>query len=304
MLTSTLESVVAQHPQPAGGMEVVVVDNSQGNSDYVRRLTTEMADGAPMPLRYVHEPVRGLGFARNTGIAAAQGEVIAFVDDDAVVDPTWVVELLRVYDETDAAVVGGRVDPIWEGERPSWLGEELYGYLSLLNYGAERKRCTFPNYPFGVNISFHRKALEAVGTFSTSLGGGGAPTYLMDEIDLCQRIERAGFQIMYTPTARVGHLVPRSRQTRSYFLRRAIVLGRSTARMGWVPSGRAVAVLRSAKGEVQAAIRAARHAGRALLHLAGRRERGFVSESRHVIWNASWMWETGLLTLKGTTPRA
>jgi GT2 family glycosyltransferase len=279
-------------------MEVLVVDNSPRETDAVSAVAAKIARETSVAVRCVREPHPGLGFARNAGITAAQGEIVAFVDDDAVVDPAWAAEVLRTYDETGAAVVGGKIDPIWTVNRPAWLGDDLLGYLAILDYGPERKLCHFPNYPFGVNISFRRSVLLEIGGFATSLGGGGAPTYVMDEIEVCRRIERAGLPIVYTPAARVGHVLPASRLTRSFFLRRAALLGRATARMGWTASNRHTALARCAKGELLAAGRAIRHGARALVLFAGRREQGFVSECRHLIWNATWMWETGLLALK------
>jgi len=297
-LDTAIRSLVAQEWSPTGGLEVLVVDNSRGVSTFVPRVVEEIAQDSAIPVRYAREPQVGLGFARNAASANADGEIVAFVDDDAVVDPGWARALLATYGETDASAVGGRVDPLWDGERPSWLGDELLGYLSIVDYGPERRECHFPHYPFGVNISFRRSTLEAVGGFATALGGGGAPTYLMDEIDVCRRMERAGYRIYYTPDARVQHLVPASRMTQAFFFQRAAVLGRATARMGWSSPEVPRTLPACLKGEVLAGQRALRHGVRALLLRATRHERDYVSERRHLIWNATWMAEMGSLALK------
>ena len=304
-LDEALASVTSQALPPTCTIELLVVDNSQTTTDFVRFAADAAAQGSPVPVRYVREPQRGLGFARNAAIEAAQGELVAFLDDDAVADPSWAANLVAAYRETGAAVVGGRVDPIWEVDRPGWLGDDLLGFLSILDYGPDRSVCHYPHYPFGVTIAFRRTLLEHLGGFNTALGGGGAPTYLMDEIELCSRIERAGQTIVYAPEARVRHLVPAGRTTRAFFLQRAAVLGRAAARVGWtagdVRAPRSVRLLASyARGEIQAAVRAARHGLNALVTLATGREQAFVSQSRHVVWNLSWMWETGLIALKGT----
>jgi len=304
-LEETLRSVVAQRLPPGCTIELLVVDNSRRTSDFVRFVVEEVAADAAIPVRWVREPRPGLGFARNAGIDAAKGELVAFLDDDAVADPTWAADLVAAYRETGAAVVGGRVDPIWEVERPAWLGDDLLGFLSILDYGPDRSLCRYPHYPFGVNIAFQRSLLVQLGGFNTALGGGGAPTYLMDEIELCTRIEQAGGQILYVPRARVRHLVPAGRTTRAFFLRRAAVLGRAAARVGWTAEGtqtpRSVAQLAlCAKAEMQAAVRTVRHGARALVTLLTGREQEFVSQSRHVVWNLSWMWETGLIAVKGS----
>jgi len=297
-LDAAIRSLVAQDWCPPGGMEVLVVDNSRGVSTFVPRVVDEIAQESPIPVRYTREPEVGLGFARNAASAHAEGEIVAYVDDDAVIDPGWARALLATYAETDASAVGGRVDPLWDGERPSWLGDELLGYLSIVDYGPERRECHFPQYPFGVNISFRHSALESIGGFATALGGGGAPTYLMDEIDVCRRLERAGHRIYYAPDARVQHLVPPSRMTHAFFFQRAAVLGRATARMGWSSPDVPRTLPACLKGEVLAGRRALRHGLRTLLLRVTRRERDYVSERRHLIWNATWMWEIGSLALK------
>jgi hypothetical protein len=258
-------------------------------------LVEEVRPDTPLAVRWVHEPNAGLGFARNAAIASATGRVIAFLDDDALADPNWTAELLEVFKTSDAAVVGGRVDPLWEGDRPAWLNDEFLTFLSILDYGPTRARCTFPKYPFGVNIAFQRAMLVQVGGFATALGGGGKPTYTMDEIDVCRRIEAAGGDIIYAPAARVRHRVPAQRLRRSFILRRAADVARSTVRMSWQNAPRP-SVASSAKGEAQAAVRAVRHAARALTRLTHAGGGDFVAESRHVVWNLAWMWETAILT--------
>jgi GT2 family glycosyltransferase len=304
-LAKALDSVAEQELLSGCAIELLVVDNSQQTTSFVKRATDDVSDRSRMPVRYVRESRRGLGFARNAAIDAARGTLVAFLDDDAVADADWAGKLVAAYRDTGAGVVGGRVDPIWEIDRPAWLGDELLGFLSILDYGRERARCHYPHYPFGVNIAFERSMLVELGGFNTALGGGGAPTYLMDEIELCSRVERSGREILYVPDARVQHLVPAARTTRSFFLQRAAVLGRAAARVGWATdSARATntaeRLTACLKGEAFATVRALQHAVKALHTLSTGREQAFVSQSRHVVWNLSWMWETGLIALKGT----
>ncbi|MHB0869178.1 MAG: glycosyltransferase [Chloroflexota bacterium] len=295
-LDGSLRSLLAQERRIPVEYEILVVDNSREDTGFVRKTAASVASDSAVPVRYAREPQVGLGFARNAAIAAARGEVVAYVDDDVVVDPGWLSELARVYRETDAAAVGGRIDPIWESDRPRWLGDELLGFLSIVDYGPERKRCRYPNYPFGANISFRRAVLLEVGGFATGLGGGGAPTYLMDEIELCRRVERAGGTILYAPLAVVGHIVPASRLTRGFFLKRAVILGRANARMG-LGAADSFSRVRAAKGLLLASGRAARHGARASILSLARRESDSLSESRHLVWNLAWMWETALMAM-------
>lgn len=296
-LEGSLRTLLGQDPDTPVDLEVVVVDNSRHDNGFVQGVVERCARSAGVPVQCVRETRVGLGYARNAAVAAAEGEVIAFLDDDVLVDPRWASELVKAYRETGAAVVGGRIDPVWTVERPPWLGDELLGYLSILDHGPDRKLCSYPRYPFGANISFQRDLLRELGGFATNLGGGGGPTYLMDETEVCRRVERAGRQILYAPTVRVGHIVPASRVTRDFFVKRAAVLGRATARMGCQGDG--VGWCTRAKGLPMAALRAARHAARAALFSLAGRKRESLSEERHLAWNLAWMWETALIAVKG-----
>jgi len=295
-LEGSLRTLVAQEGA-LSEFEVLVVDNSREDKGFVSGVSSAVARDTGVPVRCVRELQVGLGFARNAAIAAAGGEVVAFLDDDVVVDPHWATELATAYRETDAAAVGGKIEAIWGAPRPPWLGDELLGYLSILDYGPERTWCTNPGYPFGANISFRKETLLELGGFATSLGGGGAPTYLMDEIDVCRRLERAGGHILYAPTVKVGHIVPPSRLTRAFFMNRAVFLGRTTARMGC--GGSVLSRQRLLKGLPAATWRVAAHGGRCLWFTVTRRERQLASEGRHLAWNLGWMWETILLAGRG-----
>ncbi|MGE5620249.1 MAG: glycosyltransferase [Sphingomonadaceae bacterium] len=295
-LEGTVRSLLVQVPTIAAKHQILVVDNSRVDTGFVRRVVDAAAMHSPIPVRYTREARPGLGFARNAAIAAAEGEIVAFVDDDVVADPSWLLELVRAYRETGAAAVGGRIYPIWESRRPPWLGDQLLGFLSIVDYGPDRRRCQYPNYPFGANISFRRDLLLKLGGFATGLGGGGAPTYLMDEFELCRRVERAGGAILYAPSAVVGHIVPASRLSKSFFLKRAVNLGRANARMALSETD-AFSRAAAAKGLLLAAGRVLRHGARASLLSVARRECESLSESRHLAWNLAWMWETTLLAL-------
>lgn len=299
-LRGTLRSLLAQEFAASVNFELLVVDNSRADSGFVERVIAEASREGGLPVRHVRESRVGLGFARNAAIAAAAGEIVAFVDDDVVVDRAWISELVRAYRETGAAVVGGRIEPLWGSARPDWLRDDLLGYLSLLDYGPERRECRYPRYPFGANISFRHDLLVQLGGFTTTLGGGGAPTYLMDEIELCRRVERAGKRIVYAPTVKVQHIVPASRLTRGFFLHRAAILGRATVRMGLAAGATPISTWASGKGLLLAGSRVVRHGARAFLFAVAGRDGEVLSESRHVVWNLAWMWETALVLARST----
>jgi Predicted glycosyltransferases len=88
-----------------------------------------------------NEQSLGAYAARNVGIKAAQGEILAFLDDDAVADEKWIENLVNTYRELDAMAVGGKILPTWLPCKPAYFPEELYWLVGVTHKGfAEDKR--------------------------------------------------------------------------------------------------------------------------------------------------------------------
>ncbi|MHB1929633.1 MAG: glycosyltransferase [Acidimicrobiales bacterium] len=209
--------------------ELLVVDNgsTDGTSQYLDALAR---DGA---LRALVEPILGLIPARNAGWRAAVGRIVAYLDDDAVVEPGWVPAVLATF---GAGVVGmaGRIRLGWPARRPTWLPAELESLYSGLDLGGERKGISLPNHPYGANMAVLRTELEAVGGFS-GVGRSGGKLYSNDEIPLFSAIEGRGDVVVYEPAACVVHHVAPSRVSVRWLMRRSLYQGRSDARLDGVP---------------------------------------------------------------------
>lgn len=196
--------------------EVIVVDNN--SNDQTRQIVESYPE-----FRYVFEDKLGLSHARNTGIDKARGDIVAFIDDDAEAEPDWVAALLRVYDTVpDAWAAGGRVLPIWDGQRPEWLSDEFVPALSIRDYGVDTRPLDWPNEGMiGTNCSFRREVFSTFGNFDIKLGRVGPILFSFEEADLQRRLTEAGHQIYHT-NAVVFHHVPPSRMNRKYFSKRAL----------------------------------------------------------------------------------
>lgn len=199
--------------------EIVVVDN--GSTDDTAETLRELSAGSlPAPLRPVVETSRGVSHARNRGVAEARGEWIAFFDDDQVAEPEWLGELLAIAQERDVRCAGGRVRLLLDDEQLRRLPRECRGLLGE-SAPVDQPRPYDRDMMFGTgNLLVHRDVFAAVGVFDTSLVEGGEDT------DLFRRIEAAGFASWYTPTAIVGHTVPRYRTSERYLLW-------TSRRIGW-----------------------------------------------------------------------
>jgi glycosyltransferase involved in cell wall biosynthesis len=193
---------------------IVVVD---GNERLGERLRSELgARAIPNTL------APGLGGARNSGLAAASGAVVAFLDDDAVASPQWVERLAAPYADERVAAVGGSAEPVWEGDRPAWFPPEFDWVVGCSYLGMPERAQPVRNL-FGCNMSFRRRLLEELGGFRLGYG--------CDETELCIRLAQRwpDKQILYLPEAKILHHVPADRVRLLRFLRRCYFEGGSKA---------------------------------------------------------------------------
>jgi len=229
LLALALDSVLAQRTSVP--YEVIAVDNN--STDHTREVVERAAKGAAAEVRYVFEPVQGSSAARNAGIAAARGEILAFLDDDVIAEPDWLAALADAYARVpDAWAVGGRVTLRLPDRLPGWLGPLdglVASYLSEQDLGEDLTRIEFPRGLISANLSVKREALQRVGGFAQDLGRFGGLLLSGEDLELCWRIQRAGGGVYYCGRASVSHLVPPERLTKPFFRRRAYWQGRTEA---------------------------------------------------------------------------
>jgi Glycosyl transferase family 2 len=202
---------------------IVVVDHNRALLELVRRHATEV-------VAIENEEGPGLAGARNTGVRAARGELVAFLDDDAVAARDWIERLADAYRDPRVLGVGGAVLAVFEGRRPRWMPEEFDWVVGCSYRGQPGERSPVRNL-IGCNMSFRRESLERVGGFAAGLGRVGADALGCEETDLCIRLSRETERavILYDPAVRVGHRVPRERARFGYFLTRCHAEGLSKA---------------------------------------------------------------------------
>ncbi|RIJ32313.1 glycosyltransferase [Henriciella mobilis] len=201
--------------------EVIIVDNSPPSPDM--EVYRERYEDHPV-VRYIVESIPGLSNARNVATREADSPYVAFLDDDAIASHGWLEGVLTAFERfgDKVGVVGGRIDPIWETGRPSWVSDKLLGHFSVVNWGGECRIAKKDEWFAGANVSFRKSALEAVGGFDVSLGrtGGGAVLLSNEETAVSDKIQELGYQLVYAPEARVDHLVESKRTEQSWVRRR------------------------------------------------------------------------------------
>ncbi|OYR77047.1 glucosyl-dolichyl phosphate glucuronosyltransferase [Halorubrum ezzemoulense] len=183
---------------------VVVVD---GTPQVYERVAEDYGDREDTVVTCNDENV-GLLASRNRGAELASGDVVAFIDDDAVADEAWTERLVRAYEEEDAIAAGGKMTPEWVAGKPSFLPEEFYWLVGVTHRGFADGPGEVRN-TFGSNISFRADVFADLGGFDVEIGGRKGDKNLQGgETELCARMREAyGQGVWYDPKAEVAHKV-------------------------------------------------------------------------------------------------
>jgi glucosyl-dolichyl phosphate glucuronosyltransferase len=223
-----VQSLLAQD-LPADRLDIVVIDN--GSTDDTAAVVAALAAGNPH-LRYESEPEPGLSRARNRAIRTAKGDVVAFLDDDAVADRSWARRHLEAFEAApDVQATGGRIDLVWPNGRPDWFPAERAGMYAGLDLGDSEHDLPAPGIPYGANMAVRRSVFERIEPFALDLGRQGSGLLSGEERDLFERIRSVGGRIRYLPDAAVGHHVLPDRVDPRWLLRRCYDQGRSEVAM-------------------------------------------------------------------------
>ncbi|WP_092816441.1 glucosyl-dolichyl phosphate glucuronosyltransferase [Halopenitus malekzadehii] len=203
---------------------VVVVDGTPAVYD---RVVEEYGDRENVVIECNDENV-GLLESRNRGAEIASGDVVTFIDDDAVADEEWVERLVHAYEEKDAIAAGGKMVPEWVAGKPSFLPEEFYWLVGVTHRGFADGPGEVRN-TFGSNISFRRDVFLELDGFDIDIGGRKGDKNLQGgETELCARMrEEYGQGVWYDPEAEVAHKVFEYRTRFFWLLDRAFWQGYS-----------------------------------------------------------------------------
>jgi glycosyltransferase involved in cell wall biosynthesis len=227
-LRDCLEGLCRQTVSPCQ-FEVLVVD-SASTSDAAAQMARMVSKVPNARLLRVDQP--GVSFARNAGAFAANGEYIAYIDDDAIPEPDWIEQILRVVTERQPAMIGGRILPHWEAPLPEWWPLGLRGTLSIIEFEGqgEYRAGDLPAAlePYGANMVVHLPALRAIGGFGHNSGRVGKALLSDEEVQLAWRLQAAGYSARYDSRIVVHHQIQAARLTPCWLLSRLYWQGVST----------------------------------------------------------------------------
>ncbi len=217
-LEKALRSLSASVMPPETLWEVLVVDNRSKDrtADVVQVFIHEF----PGRFRYLFESTPGKSFALNAGIAAAaEADVLAFVDDDVEVASDWLQRITDPLRSGRYCGAGGRILPDRQFTPPRWMdtsGRYSLAPLAIFDLGMLAGPLLEP--PFGTNMAFKREVFNQYGGFRTDLGPRPGNEIRNEDAEFGDRLLSAGEQLWYEPTAVVYHSIPAERVTRKYFL--------------------------------------------------------------------------------------
>ncbi len=196
-LENLLASIARMHPPVGVDWEVVLVDNN--STDATRDVVLRFAEGAAFPVRYAFEGIQGIAYGRNRGVAEAAGDIIACVDDDCVVDESWLASIAGEFARDERLLLlGGRVELFDPADAP-------------MTIRTSRERRDLSGDPavfhhlIGCNLAFRRSAYERAGGFDPRYGSGSGILPSNEDTEFCYRIVRLGGAVLYAPEVVVYH---------------------------------------------------------------------------------------------------
>jgi glycosyltransferase involved in cell wall biosynthesis len=230
LLAETLSELERQQ---VGGLtwELIVVDN--GSSDSTSEVLRAAAQTLPIiPLR---EPDPGKNRALNQALAHARGELLLFSDDDVVPDPRWIAEMVGAAKRwPEHTVFGGRIVPRFPPQTPAWLKSHWFTGTAYARFELNQAEGPMTKLPFGPNFMVRARAMRGL-RYNDAIGPLGEDYVSGSETELLLRLTRAGHQMVYVPSAVVGHVVRPNQLSVDWLLARSYRWGRCYVELGLEP---------------------------------------------------------------------
>lgn len=205
--------------------EVIVVDNN--STDNTVALLEEYKRTHPgYNFRYYVEYNQGVAFTRTRCAKEAQGEIVAYLDDDSTAQPGWLANIAAFFDANPGTYsVGGKIVPKFLTGIPGWYSKYFFGLVGNFDQGPKVKKMTGARYPCGANMAFRKKVFDEIGYFNTELGRKGAGLLANEEKDIYLRILAHNHDVYYLPDVWVLHCVESNKFDKAYVRRHSMGIG-------------------------------------------------------------------------------
>lgn len=220
---------IADGDLPHSEFEILLVDNNC--TDNTRAECERFAIAFPdIRLTYLVESNQGLSYARNRGILNANGDILVYVDDDAIVNPQYLSTYAEFFARNaNAVAAGGPILPKYDGcSEPPWMSHYTRQLITGKLFLGNTERAFPPNaFPGGGNAAYRKKVFDKVGLFNVDLGRKGESLIGAEEKDLFDKMMSHGMKFYYLPNAILYHLIPPKKLTKDYFARLTTSIGQS-----------------------------------------------------------------------------
>lgn len=207
--------------------EVLVVDNNS-TDDTAKVCRQFIQQHAQAQFHYLSETKQGASYARNTGAAAAKGEYLCFMDDDAIAEPDYLLRIVQFFEQYPGATgLGGRIIPRYIPEEPAWMSKYVSSMVGNFDYASHTTVFRDGKYPLESNMVVTKKAFDAIRGFNTALPGVSGTLRIGGEgKDFFYRLMNRGGLVYYDPAIIVHHVVETAKLTPEYLYRVASGYGR------------------------------------------------------------------------------
>lgn len=215
-ILDALQSLV-QQDLPAEHFEIIIIDNNC--TDNTKKICHEyISKNKTHTFRYIVETNQGLSFARNRGYKEATGDVVLYLDDDAIAEKNYLQTAKNFLDKhPDVSAIGGKIYPRYVDGEPNWMTIYNGGLVGFIDHGNKQKEYDLDNYPPGSNMIIRKKMLEELGGFNTQIGRIGDKKLGGEERDFFLRLRRKyNKKVIYLPELIVHHVVEKERLTHAF----------------------------------------------------------------------------------------
>lgn len=216
-LEKALESAAALTLPASTSWEILVVDNN--SKDETRQVVEGFCKKYPGRFRYIFESTPGKSHALNAGIRNTDADILAFMDDDVIVEPTWLHNLTANLNSGEWAGAGGRILANWTFQQPKWLQLEARNTLApLAIFDLGSTEGELKEAPVGTNMAFRSEMFQKYGGFRTDLGPQPGNEIRGEDTEFGDRLFAGGERLRYESSAVVYHALPENRIRKDYFL--------------------------------------------------------------------------------------
>lgn len=219
---------LAENTLPHDRYEIVLVDNNC--TDNTRSECDRFEKDFPdVVFHYFIETNQGLSHARNRGIKESAGDILVYVDDDALVNKEYLETYANFFDKMpEIEAAGGPIIPKYETNEPDWMSHFTRALITGYKYlGNKEKEFPKNDYPGGGNAAYRAYVFEKIGLFNVELGRKGDSLVGAEEKDIFDKMTTLGMRFYYLPDAILYHLIPEKKLSKDYFDRLTYSIGKS-----------------------------------------------------------------------------